>query len=83
MGADVAGIALTIHPHPHPLRTVGMAAEAFEGTIADLYLPKRWYSRATGQSIRSLPLRRHLRLLGPPVRNRLRRPNGRRWGAGH
>jgi dihydrolipoamide dehydrogenase len=41
MGADAADVALTIHPHPTLSETVGMAAEAFEGTITDLYLPKR------------------------------------------
>jgi dihydrolipoamide dehydrogenase len=41
MGADAADIALTIHPHPTLSETVAMAAEAFEGTITDLYLPRR------------------------------------------
>jgi dihydrolipoamide dehydrogenase len=41
MGADAADIGLTIHPHPTLSETVAMAAEAFEGTITDLYLPKR------------------------------------------
>jgi dihydrolipoamide dehydrogenase len=41
MGADAADIGLTIHPHPTLSETVGMAAEAFEGTITDLYLPKK------------------------------------------
>jgi dihydrolipoamide dehydrogenase len=41
MGADAADIALTIHPHPTLSETVGMSAEAFEGTITDLYLPKK------------------------------------------
>ena len=41
MGADAADIGLTVHPHPTLSETVGMAAEAFEGTITDLYLPKR------------------------------------------
>jgi dihydrolipoamide dehydrogenase len=41
MGADAADIALTIHPHPTLSETVGQAAEAFEGTITDLYLPKK------------------------------------------
>ncbi|MGY2050853.1 dihydrolipoyl dehydrogenase [Methylobacterium sp. JK268] len=41
MGADASDIGLTIHPHPTLSETVGMAAEAFEGTITDLYLPKR------------------------------------------
>jgi dihydrolipoamide dehydrogenase len=41
MGADAADIGLTVHPHPTLSETVGMAAEAFEGTITDLYMPKR------------------------------------------
>ena len=41
MGADAADIGLSIHPHPTLSETVAMAAEAFEGTITDLYLPRR------------------------------------------
>lgn len=41
MGAEAADIALTIHPHPTLSESVGMAAEVFEGTITDLYLPKK------------------------------------------
>ncbi|MCP3956272.1 MAG: dihydrolipoyl dehydrogenase [bacterium] len=41
MGADAQDVALTIHPHPTTSETVGMAAEAFEGTLTDLYLPRR------------------------------------------
>ena len=41
MGADAADLALTIHPHPTLSETLGFAAEAFEGTITDLYLPKQ------------------------------------------
>ena len=41
MGADAEDIGLTIHPHPTLSETVAMAAEAFEGTITDLYLPRR------------------------------------------
>ena len=41
MGAEAADIGLTIHPHPTLSETVAMAAEAFEGTITDLYLPRR------------------------------------------
>jgi dihydrolipoamide dehydrogenase len=41
MGADAADIGLTIHPHPTLSETVAMAAEIFEGTITDLYLPRR------------------------------------------
>jgi len=41
MGADADDIALTIHPHPTLSETIAMAAEAFEGTITDLYMPKK------------------------------------------
>ncbi|HEX5464022.1 MAG TPA: dihydrolipoyl dehydrogenase [Burkholderiales bacterium] len=41
MGADMNDIALTIHPHPTLSETVFFAAEAAEGSITDLYLPKR------------------------------------------
>jgi dihydrolipoamide dehydrogenase len=41
MGCDVEDIALTIHPHPTVSETVAQAAEMFEGTITDLYLPKK------------------------------------------
>jgi dihydrolipoamide dehydrogenase len=41
MGADAADIGLTVHPHPTLSETVAMAAEAFEGTITDLYLPRQ------------------------------------------
>jgi dihydrolipoamide dehydrogenase len=41
MGADASDLALTVHPHPTLSETVGLAAEIFEGTVTDLYLPKR------------------------------------------
>jgi dihydrolipoamide dehydrogenase len=41
MGADAHDIGLTIHPHPTLSESVGMAAEVFEGTITDLYIPKK------------------------------------------
>ena len=41
MGADATDISLTIHPHPTLSETVAFSAEAFEGTLTDLYLPKR------------------------------------------
>jgi dihydrolipoamide dehydrogenase len=41
MGADAEDVGLTIHPHPTLSETIGMAAEAFEGTITDLYMPKK------------------------------------------
>ena len=41
MGCDASDIGLTVHPHPTLSETVAMAAEAFEGTITDLFIPKR------------------------------------------
>jgi len=41
MGAEAADIGLTIHPHPTLSESVGMAAEIYEGTITDLYMPKK------------------------------------------
>ena len=41
MGAEAEDLALTVHPHPTLSESVGMAAEAYLGTITDLYLPRR------------------------------------------
>jgi len=41
MGCDAADIGLTIHPHPTVSESLMMAAEAYEGTITDLYMPKK------------------------------------------
>jgi dihydrolipoamide dehydrogenase len=41
MGAEAGDIGLTIHPHPTLSETVCFAAEIAEGTITDLYVPKR------------------------------------------
>ena len=41
MDCEAADLALTIHPHPTLSETVSFAAEVFEGTITDLYLPKK------------------------------------------
>ncbi len=41
MGSNAADIGLTVHAHPTLSESVGMAAEAFEGTITDLYMPKK------------------------------------------
>jgi dihydrolipoamide dehydrogenase len=41
MGADAADIGLTVHAHPTLSETVAFAAEAVEGTLTDLYIPKR------------------------------------------
>ncbi|WP_374012336.1 dihydrolipoyl dehydrogenase [Pseudoxanthomonas koreensis] len=41
MGAEAGDIGHTIHPHPTLGETVAMAAEVYEGTITDLYIPKK------------------------------------------
>jgi dihydrolipoamide dehydrogenase len=41
MGCDVEDVSLTIHPHPTLSETIAMSAEVFEGTITDLYVPKK------------------------------------------
>jgi len=41
MGADAADVGLTVHPHPTLSETVAFAAEAFEGTLTDLYAPRK------------------------------------------
>jgi dihydrolipoamide dehydrogenase len=41
MGCEAADIGHTIHPHPTLSESVGMAAEVYEGTITDLYLPRK------------------------------------------
>ena len=41
MGSDMEDIGLTIHPHPTLSETINFAAEVAEGTITDLYIPKK------------------------------------------
>ncbi|MGY1408208.1 dihydrolipoyl dehydrogenase [Luteimonas sp. A611] len=41
MGCEVEDIGHTIHPHPTLSESVAMAAEVYDGTITDLYLPKK------------------------------------------
>ena len=41
MGADASDISLTIHPHPTLSETIAFASEAYEGTLTDLYIPKK------------------------------------------
>ena len=41
MGADAGDIGLSIHPHPTLSETVALAAEMAEGTITDLYVPRK------------------------------------------
>jgi len=46
MGCDVEDVALTIHPHPTLSESIALAAEVFEGTITDLYMPKKKTEKA-------------------------------------
>jgi dihydrolipoamide dehydrogenase len=41
MDCEAGDIGLTIHPHPTLSESVAMAAEIFDGTITDLYMPKK------------------------------------------
>ncbi len=41
MGADAEDVGLTIHPHPTLSETVAFSAEMAEGTVTDLYVPRR------------------------------------------
>jgi dihydrolipoamide dehydrogenase len=41
MGADAEDLGLTVHPHPTLSETLAFAAEMAEGTITDLYAPKK------------------------------------------
>jgi len=41
MGCDAQDIGLTIHPHPTLSETIAFSAEAYEGTITDLYVPRK------------------------------------------
>jgi dihydrolipoamide dehydrogenase len=40
MGCNAEDVALTVHPHPTLSETLAFAAEAAEGTITDLYVPR-------------------------------------------
>ena len=46
MGCDAQDMCSTIHPHPTLSETVAFASEAFQGTITDLYLPKKKKNRS-------------------------------------
>ncbi|MFK7995338.1 MAG: dihydrolipoyl dehydrogenase [Granulosicoccus sp.] len=41
MGADIEDLALTVHPHPTLSETLNFAAEVAEGTVTDIYVPKK------------------------------------------
>jgi dihydrolipoamide dehydrogenase len=41
MNCEAEDISLTVHPHPTLSETVAFASEVFDGTITDLYIPKK------------------------------------------
>jgi dihydrolipoamide dehydrogenase len=41
MGAVAEDVGLTVHPHPTLSETIGFAAEVAEGTITDIYAPRK------------------------------------------
>ena len=41
MGSDAEDVGLTVHPHPTLSETFAMSAEAYAGTLTDLYMPKK------------------------------------------
>ncbi len=41
MGADAEDLALTVHAHPTLAETLNFSSEMFQGTITDLYVPRR------------------------------------------
>jgi dihydrolipoamide dehydrogenase len=40
MGCEAADVGLTVHPHPTLSETIAFAADAYEGTLTDLYMPR-------------------------------------------
>ena len=49
MGAEAEDVGLTIHPHPTLSETFAMSAEAFAGTLTDLYMPKKKAERRSAE----------------------------------
>jgi dihydrolipoyl dehydrogenase len=41
MNADATDISLSIHPHPTLSETIAFAAEGMDGTLTDLYMPRK------------------------------------------
>ena len=41
MGTDIQDLALTVHPHPTLSETLNFAAEVAEGTVTDIYAPRK------------------------------------------
>ena len=41
MGSDAEDLALTIHAHPTLSETINFAAEVYQGTVTDIYIPRK------------------------------------------
>jgi dihydrolipoamide dehydrogenase len=41
MDCEAGDIGLTVHPHPTLSETIAFAAEVYEGTVTDLYMPRK------------------------------------------
>ena len=41
MGCDAEDISLSIHPHPTLSETIALSAEIYQGTVTDLYIPRK------------------------------------------
>ena len=41
MGSDADDLALTVHAHPTLSETINFAAEVYQGTVTDLYIPRK------------------------------------------
>lgn len=41
MGSDAEDLALTVHAHPTLSETINFAAEVYQGTVTDLYIPRK------------------------------------------
>ena len=67
MGCDAEDIGLTIHPHPTLSETFAMSAEAYAGTLTDLYMPKKSLESAFSRGSVRAPLDDAARLAGARV----------------
>ena len=73
LGADAEDIGLTVHPHPTLSETVFFAAEIAEGSITDLYMPKRRHQGGVVRLLRAYACA----IASCVCRGRALRPGGR------
>lgn len=50
MDCEAGDLALTVHPHPTLSETIAFAAEVYEGTVTDLYKPRKGGKTGTGSN---------------------------------